>query len=741
MHQDLTLLRWLGLLFVLSYFHTVVYSEPMVDLEGQVVDHHTGQSVEYVNVRLTGTMQGTSTNEHGKFLLSVQPGRHILQFSRIGYRVETRTLNVSTSSSPASLRVELVSQALMMQGIDVLSRPTGTRFERLHESAGTLSGEDLERNYSLTLAETIKNEVGVGIRSMGPAPARPVIRGLGGDRVQITQDGIRARDLSSTSPDHAVTLEMFNLERIEIIRGPKTLLHGSSAGGGVINVVKKRILDTHPMQVFGSLGFRGTTVDQGVLSAASMIAPVGPFGLFGETTYRTTGDQSTPIGKLDNTPVNTNTFAAGLSYAKDQGYIGASYDQFDTEYGIPGGFIGGHPNGVDIDIDRRVLDAKASYRFEDSKLNRVDASFVRTFYHHFEFESNGNIGAEFLFHDYMGDVKLHLGPDDERSKTILSTDFSLYDIELGAFVFTPPTTQLSGTLSAYHETTRDRFEFQVGGRYTYASLDPREVARARGDADNLDRTFHAWSTAVSLLVSLSDQLVGGLSLSRSERIPTIEELYNEGPHLAAYTFEVGDQTLASEKSIGLEAFLHFRKPSLDLLTTGFWNEYGNYLTARSTGEVNFALLLPVYAISGVKARFLGVESSLAIRPSDRVLAEVGASYVRGENRDDNLPLPEMSPFKTTALVEYQHPWLTVGARAEIAGRQGRVDTFETPTDDYTVFGLYAQKDFDSAHFKHSLTLSLDNLASTEYRNHLSRIRSVMPEAGRNLRLNYRINYF
>ena len=740
MPRDLTPLKWIGLLIVLSCFCSTVHTEETVDLEGQVVDHLTGQSVEYVDVRLAGTMRGTSTDEHGRFSLSVQPGQQILQFSRIGYRVATRTVHASSYTRTA-LRVELVAQALMMKGIDVFSQTTGTRFEQLHESAGTLSGEDLERNYSLTLAETIKNEVGVGIRSMGPAPARPVIRGLSGDRVQITQDGIQARDLSSTSPDHAVTLEMYNLERIEIIRGPKTLLHSSSAAGGVINVVKNRILDSRPAQVFGSLGLRGTSVDRGALSAASMIAPVGPLGLFGEATYRTTSDQATPSGKLDNTEVNTRTFAVGLSRAGDRGYVGASYDQFDTEYGIPGGFIGGHPNGADIDIVRRVLDAKASYRFEDSKLNRLDASFVRTFYHHFEFESNGNIGAEFLFYDHIGDVKLHLGSDDDRSRTILSAGLSHHDLKLGAFVFTPPTTRLSGTLSAYHEMSRDRFELQVAGRYTYAALDPRDAARARVYSDDLDRTFHAWSAAISPLISLSDQLVGGFSISQSERIPTIEELYNEGPHLAAYTFEIGDATLDAERGIGLKAFLHFRKPDFDLLATGFWNEYGNYLTARNTGEINFAQLLPIYAIDGVEARFLGLESRLGIRSGERVLAEVGVSYVRGENRDDDLPLPEIPPLKTTGLVEYRHPWLTIGARAEIAGRQGRVDTNETPTDDYAVFGLYAQKDFDTAHLHHTLTLTLDNLADTEYRNHLSRIRSVMPEAGRSLRLNYRINYF
>ena len=156
-------------------------------------------------------------------------------------------------------------------------------------------GMSFRRNNSLTLAETMKNEIGVAIRSMGPAPARPVIRGLSGDRVQINIDGIETRDLSATSADHAVTLEPFNSERLEIIRGPRTLLHTASAIGGVINVVKQKIPADHPQRVFGSVGAYGETVNRGYLSAAGItVAQVGPLALYAETTYRNTRDVANP---------------------------------------------------------------------------------------------------------------------------------------------------------------------------------------------------------------------------------------------------------------------------------------------------------------------------------------------------------------------------------------------------------------------------------------------------------------
>ena len=234
------------------------------------------------------------------------------------------------------LYIEMVAREIVADTIDVVAQSAETRFEELYEATGVLSGDELQKKYSLTLAETMKNEIGVAIRSMGPAPARPVIRGLSGDRVQINIDGMETRDLSATSADHAVTLEPFNSERLEIIRGPRILLHTASAIGGVINVVKQKIPEDHPQRVSGSVGAYGETVNRGYLSAAGITVPVGPLALYAETTYRNTRDVQTPIGRLVNTPIDTRTHTLGLSYPTDRGYIGASFDQFDTQYGIPG---------------------------------------------------------------------------------------------------------------------------------------------------------------------------------------------------------------------------------------------------------------------------------------------------------------------------------------------------------------------------------------------------------------------
>ncbi len=722
-----------------AFLAGIGWTDQPVLIEGYVFDSESGLPIRNVNVQPAGPAAGTSTDEKGRFVLHLSGGIYRLSFTHVGYQDAHYDLTVSGAKHPVVYQ-ELARLDLKLDPIDVVARRTETRFDELQQATRVLSGDELRKKYSMTLAETMKNELGVAIRSMGPAPARPVIRGLSGDRVQINVDGIESQDLSSTSADHAVTVETFNAERLEIIRGPRTLLHTSSAGGGVINVVKHKIPEIRPERFFGSVGAYGETANRGYFSSAALTAPIGPLALYAESTYRDTRDIQTPVGKLANTPINTHTYTLGLSYARDRGYIGASFDQFETQYGIPGGFIGAHPNGADLDIVRRVFDGKAVYRFDGGTADRFEAGFTKAYYYHVEYESSGSIGSEFLFHDYSGELKLYLNTGNQEQNTVLSSGFQHRNLKLGAFVFTPPTRKQDLNVGLYHETTYRNIELQAAARYNYATFDPRLQTITNKSLD-IDRTFHTWSAAFSPLVPVTDQLTAGVSLSRSQRAPTIEELYNEGPHLAAYTFEIGNVELNAERSFGLEAFLHFLQPGFDLVFTGFWNEFGNYIAPRNTGEINYAQLLPIYAAEGIDARMTGVESHMKWRPNARLELEMNLSHVRGENRDERMPLPEMPPLKFVGSATYRHPMLTGGGTVEWAAGQKRVDTYEDPTSGYSVFGVYIQRDFLANQARHSVILSLENLFDTEYRNHLSRIRSVMPETGRSLKLNYRMYFF
>ena len=205
------------LVFVVC-FSAINASGEMRLLEGYVFDHKTQRTIDNVDIILDDDAVGTTTDDRGRFVLRLSQGVYRLSFFRVGYGLVSREIRVSDEKLPV-LYIEMVAREIVADTIEVVAQSAETRFEELYETTGVLSGDELQKKYSITLAETMKNEIGVAIRSMGPAPARPVIRGLSGDRVQINIDGMETRDLSATSADHAVTLEPFNSERLEIIRG------------------------------------------------------------------------------------------------------------------------------------------------------------------------------------------------------------------------------------------------------------------------------------------------------------------------------------------------------------------------------------------------------------------------------------------------------------------------------------------------------------------------------------------
>ena len=262
------------ILVVVFFFFAISASDETRLLEGYVFDHKTQRAVGNVDIKLDDGAMGTTTDDRGRFVLRLSQGVHRLSFFRIGYGIAHREVRVS-GAKLSMLYVEMVAQEILLDTIDVVAQSAETRFEELYEATGVLSGDELQKKYSLTLAETMKNEIGVAIRSMGPAPARPVIRGLSGDRVQINIDGIETRDLSATSADHAVTLEPFNSERLEIIRGPRTLLHTASAIGGVINVVKQKIPEDHPQRVLGVLVLMARRLIEGISQPLALPCPWG----------------------------------------------------------------------------------------------------------------------------------------------------------------------------------------------------------------------------------------------------------------------------------------------------------------------------------------------------------------------------------------------------------------------------------------------------------------------------------
>ncbi len=610
----------------------------------------------------------------------------------------------------------------------------------MNEFINVLKGKELQREIGLTLASTLKNETGLAIRSMGPAPARPVIRGLGSDRIAITEDGIQTTDLSATSPDHAVSVEPFTIERVEVVRGPKVLLKNSTTMGGVVNIIRNEIPIEVPKSFTGNTGFYGETSNSGYLGAFVGQLPLGKFVFRSEVTYRKANDLRTPNDVLKNSDIETNNYSAGVSFIDDWGFTGFSIREFKSDYGVPGGFVGAHPNGVNISMLKRQINGKFNLKIDTESFENIELQLSRDYYKHTEYERADLIGAQFVIYNFRGSLDLSnkkLGLFDFGTSGI---SFEIRDFNIGGFVFTPPTKSLKVSSYSYQTFEVSDFSFEAAFRFSFDDFNPRFANPSSDPKFVIKRNFLTYSLSFSALYSINKNLSAGINVNKSSRVPTIEELYSEGPHLAAYSYEIGNPNLESENGIGIELFSFYKNENIFLMLTAFRNDFSYFITPRNSGQINSQTLLPIYKTEGVSALFYGLESYFELKFWDNFTISNSLSYTYGEFKESSSPLPQIPPLKNIVQLKFSQDNLSTGISSEIASSQRRVDLFETKTDAYVIFSSYVQYSFETGSLIHNFSLNGDNLFNKEYRNHLSRVKIIMPEAGINFKFSYRL-YF
>lgn len=717
-------------LFFLSFlFSENVFSQ--YTLSGRVVDAETGKKLGAVNISIVDESVGASTDEDGFFLINeIRSGKPKINVSHINYLSSLSEVNFE-GKTKKEIIVYLIPKTIELNQIIVTSRHTHTKFDEYKEEINILEGKELHKNLNLTIASTLKNEVGIAMRSMGPAPARPVIRGLGGDRVLFTEDGTKAIDLSATSPDHALTIDPFFAERIEVIRGPEVLLKSSSTLGGVVNIVRHDI----PVSLFSGLrGLAGSYYEyanSGILGAAQTEYGVSNFLFRGSILRRTASDVKSPSGTLKNSYSSNFNYALGGTYVDDFGYAGYSFKNFSLDYGVPGGFVGAHPNGVDISVYRDQYSVKSSINV--SKTNNIVFDFARTFYRHKEFEKGGLLGAEFRIVDYSGFLNYH--SETGNFPFIGGISFESRESEAGGYVFTPNSHSLNIAGYYFQGFQFGKLNGEAAVRFAYDKITPdKEKNSLIGYIRERDFAGFSWSMALIYPLSV---LNVGLNISQTSRVPTLEELYSEGPHLAAYSYETGNPDLQRENGHGFEAFLFSKSENAFGMITLFYYSLNNYIIPRNTGMINYQTFLPVYSTTNVDAILKGIEISTEYKPIYNFDINLSMSYTVGEFKNKKGNMPQIPPAKFNFEMRYNFERISVGVELEGTLSQNVLDEFEEATAGYLIAGVYTQSTFAFAGLVNSVSLVFDNIFNKEYRNHLSRVKSILPEQGRSFRLIYK----
>ncbi|MBN8585286.1 MAG: TonB-dependent receptor [Ignavibacteria bacterium] len=743
LHKYLLLLAAGGMMFFaasdLFGANAILQAGDSLLVNGFITDAEDNEPLSNVLVKLKNISGSVFTNTSGEFSLSVSsPGNYSIELSLAGFKTISTEINISPGSGNI-FYFRMFPLGFSTEVITVTDDHPRSKYDNLLELSAVLKEKELMRDLGQTLALTLKNQTGISIRSMGPAPSRPVYRGLSGDRVMVTEDGIKTVDLSATSPDHSVTVEPFTIERIEVQRGPKILMKTPSAIGGVINVIRYEIPHFVPSQIHLKMGGFGETSNSGYLGSGVMELPYKSFAARFEGSYRRTGDLKTLEGKLKNSDIKTINLAGGISFVKPWGFTGISIREYQTDYGIPGGFVGAHPNGVDISMLKRQYSFKLHYKVESKFLDHIDLDLARTYYKHTEYERADIIGAEFRILNYNGYLNFIHNKTGLFTRGTFGASIDHRDFNIGGFVFSPPTKSFNAAIYLSEELrASEKLSIELAARYDRNNIDPKQVTQLANLDSVFARRFNTFAVSFSGIYSFSKYLNSGVSISRSSRVPTIEELYSDGPHLAAYSYEIGNPALEPETALGTELFIYYKDETKYAMLTAFYNDINGYIIPRNTGKINVATLLPVYQTTGVNALLAGFEAQLELKLSKKFEFTSSLCYTYGQIKNTSTPLPQIPPMKGESELNYNTGNFSFGVSSEYASSQQRLDDFEERTAGYIIFGAFGQYTLQSGKLTHSISLNAENLTNRIYRNHLSRIKSILPEPGFNLRLTYKL---
>lgn len=706
-------------------------AEPLGTIAGSVVsnrnDPASGASVTLVELR-----RRTTADEKGAFRFErVPPGKYLIEVlsPRFGSALVPVTLKPGETAEltiPLDLTVH-TEEVVVSASLDARSSLDVAR------PVTVLDSSELQSRMQPTIGETLAQEPGVSATSYSPGASRPVIRGFGGDRIRVLENGIGVGDASNVSEDHAVTTDPLGAEKIEIVRGPSTLLYGSNAGGGVVNVTDGRVPDHVPDRfASGSVDLRYGSNAEEKSGALSVRGGAKAFGWQIGGIKRKTEDFETPDGVLENSDLDTKSGTAGASWIAERGFVGLAYSRFETNYGIP------TPEGVRIDMEQRRWDLGGELYLPSGFLRSVRVRAGKTDYEHTEIESSGAPGTQFLNDGWEGRVEVphrQAGP----FQGAFGVQYSNRDLEaIGDEAFVPPTATRTGALFLFEQIGSGKVVFEAGAR-----VENQDTSAAGGLPG---RSFNALSASGGVLWKPDDDHVLALTLSRSERNPTAEELYANGPHLATFQFVIGDPDLGQEAGLGLDITLKKRKGFLSGEVSLFANRFSDFILLAPTGNVVDVdgELLPEFAYLQADSEFRGVDAHVDLdilhKDPHHLTIELIADYVRAEVRDGGEPLPRIPPLHAGVGVKYQGSqfWGLVEARR--TSRQDRVAEFETTTGGYTWLNASVGLRLFAGSTVHDLVLRGTNMTDRLARNHVSPLKDEVPLQGRDVALAYKLAF-
>lgn len=748
-------------LILCTLFSTTSFAAEMAEFKGKITDASTKEPLAGATIYISDLKAVTSTNADGNFVLRNIPskGRFLLEVRFIGYKTYSKVVDLA---NPESLNIALEPSVVESAEVVITGSPFSSNNKTNSLSVVTVGKDKLTQAAGTNLIDAVAKVPGISQVSTGGAISKPTIRGLGYNRVLTMVDGAR-EEAQQWGDEHGIEVDQFSAARVEILKGPASLLYGSDALGGVINIID----DLVPAPGVVNGDFTTSYSTNNGLTASSLMLQGNDNGFVyrGRTSYKNAYGFGYKNTVVPNSGFNEFNMSGMVGLNKSWGYSHLTFSRFNTNIGLveDGPDDQGHFLNEDGDVisksearERRLGLPFQNINHYRAALNsniilgkgqlKTTFAFQRNMRKEFE-DSATQPGLDLNLNSYTYDVKYYFPNAGKWEPAIGVQGMYQINVNKGNEFLIPDYNSNNIGAFVYLKRNFEKGAFNIGARYDYKNVDGKDLSADGKQVFNaFNNNFSNFSGSLGFAYEVAKNLVLKGNAGSGFRAPNIAELAANGVHEGTFRYEIGNSNLKQETSLQFDLGLEYTADHVTFGLNGYANRIFNYIypgnfnneTKDITNEDGQKQTLPVYRFVQTKADLVGGEASIDFHLVKSLHFENSFAYVKGINRADDSPLPFIPAATINNELRFEPEmrglsgsYIKVGVSNVL--KQSRFDSFETQTNGYTLLDAGVGTSIKTAKGKFNIWVTGQNLLDKQYFNHLSRYKPVgIYNPGRNV---------